>query len=187
MAQVALSRTDERQPSPRDTMLEQLNMGEPRKRTAGMISGLDIHYDLGEASLPLLGKQKPHQPSSRLPIGRNTNSAKITFKQKQKAAQGRRGQPPMADRLPRCSNPYRSSCAQWCSICDRSVIARMNEKIRDKAESSNEQDQRSQKVSARDHWRRRGNRFAETGRKNKKIDCGGLISPLHTRWNVLIR
>ena len=58
MAQVALSRTDERSKALRDTMLELLGMDEPRRRIAGMISGLDIHYDLGEGH-PLLGRRMP--------------------------------------------------------------------------------------------------------------------------------
>jgi len=58
MAQVALSRTDERTEALRDTMTELLSMDEPRKRFAGMISGLDIHYDLGEGH-PLLGRRIP--------------------------------------------------------------------------------------------------------------------------------
>ena len=58
MAQVALSRTDERSRALRDTMLELLGMDEPRKRIAGMLSGLDIHYDLGEGH-PLLGRRMP--------------------------------------------------------------------------------------------------------------------------------
>jgi len=33
-------------------------MDEPRKRFAGMISGLDIHYDLGEGH-PLVGRRMP--------------------------------------------------------------------------------------------------------------------------------
>jgi hypothetical protein len=33
-------------------------MDEPRKRVAGMMSGLDIHYDLG-AGHPLLGRRMP--------------------------------------------------------------------------------------------------------------------------------
>jgi hypothetical protein len=33
-------------------------MDEPRKRIAGMMSGLDIHYDLGEGQ-PLLGRRMP--------------------------------------------------------------------------------------------------------------------------------
>ena len=35
-----------------------LSMDEPRRRIAGMLSGLDIHYDLG-ASHPLLGRRMP--------------------------------------------------------------------------------------------------------------------------------
>ena len=33
-------------------------MDEPRKRLAGMMSGLDVHYDLGEGH-PLLGRRMP--------------------------------------------------------------------------------------------------------------------------------
>jgi len=58
MAQVALVRTDERSKALRDTMLELLGLDEPRKRIAAMISGLDIHYDLGEGH-PLLGRRMP--------------------------------------------------------------------------------------------------------------------------------
>jgi hypothetical protein len=58
MAQVALSHTDDRSRALRDTVLELLDMDEPRKRIAGMISGLDIHYDLGEGH-PLLGRRMP--------------------------------------------------------------------------------------------------------------------------------
>jgi hypothetical protein len=42
----------------RDTMSELLSMEEPRKRFAGMMSGLDIRYDLGEGH-PLLGRRMP--------------------------------------------------------------------------------------------------------------------------------
>ena len=58
MGQVALMRVDERSKALRDTVLEMLTMDEPRKRIAGMISGLDIHYDLGEGH-PLLGRRMP--------------------------------------------------------------------------------------------------------------------------------
>ena len=58
MAQVALARTDERSQALRHTVLELLGMDEPRRRIAGMISGLDIHYDLGEGH-PLLGRRMP--------------------------------------------------------------------------------------------------------------------------------
>jgi 2-polyprenyl-6-methoxyphenol hydroxylase-like FAD-dependent oxidoreductase len=58
MAQVALKGTDERTDALRDTMTELLSMDEPRKRFAAMLSGLDIHYDLGEGH-PLLGRRMP--------------------------------------------------------------------------------------------------------------------------------
>ncbi|MEA2826625.1 MAG: 3-(3-hydroxy-phenyl)propionate hydroxylase [Actinomycetota bacterium] len=60
MAQVALSRIDERSQALRHTVLELLSMDEPRQRIAGMISGLDIHYDLGMGQgHPLLGRRMP--------------------------------------------------------------------------------------------------------------------------------
>jgi 2-polyprenyl-6-methoxyphenol hydroxylase-like FAD-dependent oxidoreductase len=58
MAQTALTRGDARVDALRDTMSELLGMDEPRKRIAGMISGLDIRYDLGEGH-PLLGRRMP--------------------------------------------------------------------------------------------------------------------------------
>jgi 2-polyprenyl-6-methoxyphenol hydroxylase-like FAD-dependent oxidoreductase len=58
MASVALRRADERTQALRDTMAELLGMDEPRRRFAAMMSGLDIHYDLGEGH-PLLGRRVP--------------------------------------------------------------------------------------------------------------------------------
>ena len=58
MAQVALLRTDDRTNALREIMSELLSMDEPRKRFAAMMSGLDIHYDLGEGH-PLLGRRMP--------------------------------------------------------------------------------------------------------------------------------
>jgi 2-polyprenyl-6-methoxyphenol hydroxylase-like FAD-dependent oxidoreductase len=58
MAQTALLRHDDRIEALRDTMSELLSMDEPRKRIAAMMSGLDIHYDLGEGH-PLLGRRMP--------------------------------------------------------------------------------------------------------------------------------
>ena len=58
MAQTALLRSDDRTEALRDTMSELLSMDEPRKRIAAMMSGLDIHYDLGEGH-PLLGRRMP--------------------------------------------------------------------------------------------------------------------------------
>lgn len=39
-------------------MAELLHMDEPRKHIVGMLSGLDIHYDLGKGH-PLLGRRMP--------------------------------------------------------------------------------------------------------------------------------
>ncbi len=59
MAQVALlRRPDDRIKALRDTMSELLSMDEPRKRLAAEMSGLGVHYDLGEGH-PLLGRRMP--------------------------------------------------------------------------------------------------------------------------------
>jgi 2-polyprenyl-6-methoxyphenol hydroxylase-like FAD-dependent oxidoreductase len=58
MAQVALRRPDDRIKALGDTISELLSMDEPRKRFASMMSGLGIHYDLGEGH-PLLGRRMP--------------------------------------------------------------------------------------------------------------------------------
>jgi hypothetical protein len=58
MAQVALMRPDDRIEAVRDVVSELLSMDEPRRRFAAMMSGLDIHYDLGPGH-PLLGRRMP--------------------------------------------------------------------------------------------------------------------------------
>jgi 3-(3-hydroxy-phenyl)propionate hydroxylase len=58
MAQTALQRRDERMEALVEVVSELASMDEPRKRLAGLISGLDIHYDLGEGH-PLLGRRMP--------------------------------------------------------------------------------------------------------------------------------
>jgi 2-polyprenyl-6-methoxyphenol hydroxylase-like FAD-dependent oxidoreductase len=58
MAQTALQRQDERSKALADVVSELAMMDEPRKRLAGIVSGLDIHYDLGEGH-PLLGRRMP--------------------------------------------------------------------------------------------------------------------------------
>src|SRR5213592_691473 len=58
MAQIALRRPDDRIEALRDNVAELLSMDEPRKRFAAMMSGLDIHYDLGPGH-PLLGRRMP--------------------------------------------------------------------------------------------------------------------------------
>lgn len=68
LAQVALLRADDRTNALREIFSPLLAMGEPRKQVAGMMSGLDIHYDLeahssGEGSAksrhPLVGRRMP--------------------------------------------------------------------------------------------------------------------------------
>ena len=58
LAQIALRRPDDRSRVLNGIVSELLGMEEPRKRFAGMMSGLDIHYDLGEGH-PLLGRRMP--------------------------------------------------------------------------------------------------------------------------------
>jgi 2-polyprenyl-6-methoxyphenol hydroxylase-like FAD-dependent oxidoreductase len=66
MAQIALLRPDDRTVALHEIMSDLLSMDEPRKRFAGMMSGLDIRYDLGEGvggegreGHPLLGRRMP--------------------------------------------------------------------------------------------------------------------------------
>lgn len=58
MAQRALGATDERTAALSELMAVLLTMEGPRKHVAGMISGLDIHYDIGEGH-PMLGWRMP--------------------------------------------------------------------------------------------------------------------------------
>jgi 3-(3-hydroxy-phenyl)propionate hydroxylase len=58
MAQVALMRVDDRIEALRESVSELLSMDEPRKRFGAMMSGLDIHYELGEGHA-LLGRRMP--------------------------------------------------------------------------------------------------------------------------------
>ena len=58
MAQRALGATDERTGALRDLLGVLLKMDEPRRHVAAMISGLDVHYDLGDGH-PVLGWRMP--------------------------------------------------------------------------------------------------------------------------------
>jgi 3-(3-hydroxy-phenyl)propionate hydroxylase len=59
MAQVELLRSsDDRKKALYDTVAELLSMDEPRRRIAGMMSGLDVKYDFGEGH-QLLGRRMP--------------------------------------------------------------------------------------------------------------------------------
>jgi 3-(3-hydroxy-phenyl)propionate hydroxylase len=58
MAQVALRRPDDRSKALAGYVAELLRMDEPRRRWAAELSGLDVHYDVGEGH-PLLGRRMP--------------------------------------------------------------------------------------------------------------------------------
>jgi 2-polyprenyl-6-methoxyphenol hydroxylase-like FAD-dependent oxidoreductase len=58
MAQRAVAANDERTVALRGILAEVLRMDQPRKYIAGMISGLDVAYDLGGGH-PLLGRRMP--------------------------------------------------------------------------------------------------------------------------------
>ncbi len=58
MAGVALRRPDDRSKALGEMVTEVLTMAEPRRRLVGMMSGLDLHYDLGKGH-PLLGRRMP--------------------------------------------------------------------------------------------------------------------------------
>jgi 2-polyprenyl-6-methoxyphenol hydroxylase-like FAD-dependent oxidoreductase len=58
MASVALRRPDDRVKALGNVVSELLSYEEPRKRFAAMMSGLDVHYDLGDGH-PLLGRRMP--------------------------------------------------------------------------------------------------------------------------------
>ena len=58
MALAALQRRDDRIKALVDVVSELASMDEPRRRLAGIVSGLDIHYELGEGH-PLLGRRMP--------------------------------------------------------------------------------------------------------------------------------
>lgn len=58
MAQGALQRSDDRMAALSDVVGQLAVMDEPRRLLAGLVSGLDIRYDLGEGH-PLLGRRMP--------------------------------------------------------------------------------------------------------------------------------
>jgi 3-(3-hydroxy-phenyl)propionate hydroxylase len=58
MAQATLQRRDDRMEALVDVVSELAGMDEPRQRLAGIISGLDIHYDIGDGH-PLVGRRMP--------------------------------------------------------------------------------------------------------------------------------
>src|SRR3989442_8466149 len=58
MDKIDVMRVDDRNEAARDPVSNFMAMDEPRRRLAAMMSGLDIHYDLGEGH-PLLGRRMP--------------------------------------------------------------------------------------------------------------------------------
>lgn len=58
LAQMALNGNDERTAALRETVTELLSVDEARRRYAAMMSGLDVHYDLGNGHA-LLGRRMP--------------------------------------------------------------------------------------------------------------------------------
>lgn len=58
MVQVALATPDDRHDALRETMGQLLAMDEPRRTIAGMLSALDLRYDLGDGH-PLVGRRMP--------------------------------------------------------------------------------------------------------------------------------
>jgi 3-(3-hydroxy-phenyl)propionate hydroxylase len=58
MARMALRRPDDRTKALGDYVSELLSIDEPRRRLAAEMSGLDVHYDLGDGH-PLLGRRMP--------------------------------------------------------------------------------------------------------------------------------
>ena len=58
LAQTPLNRGDDRTRALHETLADMLKLDGPRKRYAGIMSGLDLHYDLGPGH-PLLGRRMP--------------------------------------------------------------------------------------------------------------------------------
>jgi hypothetical protein len=58
MAQVALGRGDDRTEALREVVTDLMGIDEARKRYGAIMSGLEVHYDLGDGH-PLLGRRMP--------------------------------------------------------------------------------------------------------------------------------
>jgi 3-(3-hydroxy-phenyl)propionate hydroxylase len=67
MALTAVDRGDDRVGALREVMSELLKTDEARRRYFAMMSGLDIHYDLGQGH-PLLGRRMPDLDTAKGPI-----------------------------------------------------------------------------------------------------------------------
>lgn len=100
MAQGVLRRTDERTKALGGIMAELIVMQEPHKRLAGEMSGLSVHYNLGEGH-PLLGRRMPdldfiaaREPVRAFALLRQARPVLINF-----GAPGRIDITPWADRV----------------------------------------------------------------------------------------
>ncbi len=69
MAQIALRRTDARTEALQGTITELLGMDEPRRRFGGMLSGLDVHYDLGRGASAARPAHARYRPGHRRRTG----------------------------------------------------------------------------------------------------------------------
>jgi 3-(3-hydroxy-phenyl)propionate hydroxylase len=63
MAAVALRRTDDRTKALEKVVCELFVLDEPRRRLAGMMSGLDIHYDMRSGASYAASERRPGQPA----------------------------------------------------------------------------------------------------------------------------
>ena len=75
MAQTALTRSEARVDALRVTVSELLDMDEPRKRFGGVMSGLDIHYDLGRRASAARAADARSGPGHRRRPGAGVHSA----------------------------------------------------------------------------------------------------------------
>ena len=100
LAQTALGRGDPRTDALRDLVSGLLGLREPRHQIAAMVSGLDIHYDLGPGH-PLLGRRMPDLdlvtaggPARVYPLLHEARPVLLNL-----GAPGRLGAGPWADRV----------------------------------------------------------------------------------------
>jgi len=111
MALTALMRGDARDAALRATIAELMALDEPRKAMAGMLSGLDIRYDLGDGH-PLLGRRMPdldlrtgYGPLTVFDLLHEARPALLNF-----GAPGALDAGPWADRVPlldaACAGPW---------------------------------------------------------------------------------
>jgi 3-(3-hydroxy-phenyl)propionate hydroxylase len=116
MAQSALLRSDDHIEALRDTVSELLGMEEPRKRIAAMMSGLDVHYDLG-AGHALIGRRMPDLDlvTANGPLRFFTLLHKARPVLLNLAEPGRLDIAPWADRVQLIDAQYADPCTDKCT------------------------------------------------------------------------